>query len=148
MNSERITTIVRSALDVTEGLKPVAGKMLGGVKALARQGASLEAGGMPKEVKAAGSTQGEAAPEGSARSIEWESMWDEIVNGINDGRKLDTCCTFREHTLKCVLLEQYNHPLAERNNHLVGQPFYFNYIYWPKGLNYVVNAPISNILPS
>ena len=45
------------------------------------------------------------------------------------------CCTFREHTLKCVLLEQYNHPLAERNNHLVGQPLYSNYIYWPKGLN-------------
>ena len=52
------------------------------------------------------------------------------------------CCTFREHTLKCVLLEQYNHPLAERNNHLVGQPF--NYRYWPNGLNYMVNAPISN----
>ena len=54
------------------------------------------------------------------------------------------CCTFREHTLKCVLLEQYNHPLVERNNHLVGQPLYSNYRYWPKGLNYVVNAPISN----
>ena len=54
----------------------------------------------------------------------------------------------REHTLKCVLLEQYNHPLYSGIDHLVGQPLYSNYGYWPKGLNYLVDAPISNILPS
>jgi hypothetical protein len=87
-----------------EGLKPVAGNTLSGVKALAHQGASLEAEMRSGKVKAAGSTQGEAAktqnnncvlapeaaPEGGTGSVEWESTWDEVINGISDGRKLDT----------------------------------------------------------
>jgi hypothetical protein len=94
MSSERITADVWSELEVMEELKPVAGNTLGGVKALAHQGASLEAGGRPENVKAAGSTQVgvalEAAPEGDTDSVEWESMWDEVINGIGDGRKLNT----------------------------------------------------------
>ena len=50
MSSERFTTDVWSALEVVEGPKPVAGNALGGVKALAHQGASLEAGLRPEKV--------------------------------------------------------------------------------------------------
>jgi nucleoid DNA-binding protein len=90
MSSERITADVWSALEVMEGLKPVTCNTLGGVKALAHQGASLEAGLRPEKVKAAGSIQGGAAPESITGSVEWESMWDEVINGISDGRKLNT----------------------------------------------------------
>ena len=94
MSSERITADVWSELGVMEELKPVAGNTLGGVKALAHQGASLEAEMRPGKVKAAGSAQGgvapEAAPESGTGSVEWESMWDEVINGIGDGRKLNT----------------------------------------------------------
>ena len=45
------------------------------------------------KVKAAGSTQGEAQPEAAQDSgpgsVEWEFMWDEVINGIHDGMKLD-----------------------------------------------------------
>ena len=75
---------------MVEGLKPVAGNTLGGVKALAHQGATPEAGGIPERVKAAGSIQGGAAPEVGTGKVEWESMWDEVINGISDGRELDT----------------------------------------------------------
>ena len=100
-SSERITADAWSALEVMEGLKPVAGNTLGGVNALAHQGASLGAGGIPEKVKAAGSIQGGAAPEVSTRKVEWESMWDEVINGISDGRKLDT-----EDATKLVQLKE------------------------------------------
>ena len=80
MSSERIIADVWSELEVMEGLKPVASNTLGGSKALAHQGASLEAEMRSGNVKAASSTQGgvapEAAPESGTGSVEWESMWD------------------------------------------------------------------------
>ena len=94
MSSERITADVWSELEVMEGPTPVTGNTLGGVKALAHQGASLEAEVRAENVKAAGSAQGgvapEAAPEDGTGSVEWDFMWDEVINGISDGRKLDT----------------------------------------------------------
>ena len=94
MNTERITADVWSELEVMEELKPVAGNTLGGVKALTHQGVSIETGVKPENVKAAGSTQDgaapEAAPEGDTDSVEWESMWDEVISGISDGRQLNT----------------------------------------------------------
>ena len=86
----RITADMWSALEVMKGLKPVACNTLGGVGALAHQGASLEGGGIPEKVKAAGSIQDGAAPEVSTRKVEWESMWDEVINGMSNGRKSDT----------------------------------------------------------
>ena len=78
MSSERITADMWSELEAMEGLKPVVGNTLGGVKALAHQGASLEAEVRAENVKVAGSAQGgvapEAAPEGGTGSVEWESM--------------------------------------------------------------------------
>ena len=94
MSSGRITADVWSELEAMEGLNPVAGNTLGGVKALAHQGASLEAEVRSGNVKAAGSALGgavpEAAPEGGTASVEWGSVWDEVIHGISDGRKLDT----------------------------------------------------------
>ena len=71
MSSERITADAWLALEVMEGLRPVARNTLGRVKALAHQGASLEAGVMPEKGKAAGSVQCGATPEVSAGEVEW-----------------------------------------------------------------------------
>ena len=45
---------------------------------------------VPEKVKVAGSVQCRAPSEVDAREVEWESMWDEVINGISDGRKLGT----------------------------------------------------------
>ena len=74
MSSEGDTADVWSALESMEGLKPLTGNTLGGVKALAHQGASLEAVVTSEKVKAAGSVQGEAAPEVNTGEVEWESV--------------------------------------------------------------------------
>ena len=90
MSSERITADVWSILESTEGLKPMTGNTLGGVKSLARQGASLEAVVVPEKVNAAGSVRDKTTPEVDAGEVEWESMWDEVISGISDGRKLNS----------------------------------------------------------
>ena len=57
---------------------------------VAHQGASLEAGVTPEKVKATGSVQSGATPEVNEGEVEWEPMWDGVINSISDGRKLDS----------------------------------------------------------
>ena len=94
-----------------EELKPVAGNTLGGVKALFHQGSEVEAGeeseypdlvdgdtsseedsdsgGEEEElIDSAGSIQRVSLAETEVEKIEWESMWDEVISGISDGRRL------------------------------------------------------------
>ena len=109
--TERINADVWSALESMEELKPVAGNTLGGVKALFHQGSEVEAGeeseypdlvdddtsseedsdsgGEEEElIDSAGSIQRVSLAETEVEKIEWESMWDEVISGISDGRKL------------------------------------------------------------
>ena len=48
-----------------------------------------DSGGEEEElIDSAGSIQRVSLAETEVEKIEWESMWDEVISGISDGRKL------------------------------------------------------------